>query len=302
MTKPSIHVAIALLFHQGKVLVGWRNAKQHQGNKHEFPGGKVEPNETPQQACQREVMEEVGIHILDWYTFDFVQHDYDDLQVNLHFFHAYVNTAQLDEILQPWTWFHRNTLQDLNFPKANRKIVDRLALPQYLKISEDLNTVMMLSDQSMLYWRVDTPEPLGEFQNNLKDLPTSTLEKIILNIRLWKQLTPDLQQQIGKVHFRQDQLLQTESQHLPKGVTCIGACHDQVSLTHAQKIGLDAVILSPVLATATHPDAIPLGWEQFELYAKNMDIPVYALGGLSPQDLDIAQQNSGYGVAGISNF
>ena len=85
MAKPSIHVAIALLFYRGKVLVGWRNAEQHQGNKHEFPGGKFEEKETPIQACRREVMEEVGIDLTDWHNFDFVQHDYDDLQVNLHF-------------------------------------------------------------------------------------------------------------------------------------------------------------------------------------------------------------------------
>ncbi len=41
MSKPLVQVAIAILLHQGKVLVGWRQAEQHQGNKHEFPGGKV---------------------------------------------------------------------------------------------------------------------------------------------------------------------------------------------------------------------------------------------------------------------
>ena len=61
MAKPSIHVAIALLFHRGKVLVGWRNAEQHQGNKHEFPGGKVEVGETPVQACRREVMKKLEL-------------------------------------------------------------------------------------------------------------------------------------------------------------------------------------------------------------------------------------------------
>jgi ADP-ribose pyrophosphatase len=50
MSKPQIDVAIAILLHQDKVLVGWREAKQHQGNKHEFPGGKVEQGESPEQA------------------------------------------------------------------------------------------------------------------------------------------------------------------------------------------------------------------------------------------------------------
>lgn len=41
MNKPIVQVAIGILLHQSKVLVGWREAKQHQGNKHEFPGGKL---------------------------------------------------------------------------------------------------------------------------------------------------------------------------------------------------------------------------------------------------------------------
>ena len=50
MSKPTIHVAIAILMHQDQVLVGWREATQHQGNKYEFPGGKVENAETPMAA------------------------------------------------------------------------------------------------------------------------------------------------------------------------------------------------------------------------------------------------------------
>lgn len=41
MAKAIVDVAIAILLHKSKVLVGWRQANQHQGNKHEFPGGKL---------------------------------------------------------------------------------------------------------------------------------------------------------------------------------------------------------------------------------------------------------------------
>jgi len=58
MAKATVDVAIAILLHKSKVLVGWRQANQHQGNKHEFPGGKVEKWETPEQACRREIYEE----------------------------------------------------------------------------------------------------------------------------------------------------------------------------------------------------------------------------------------------------
>ena len=70
MAKATVDVAIAILLHKSKVLVGWRQANQHQGNKHEFPGGKVELGETPEQACRREIFEEVGIGLKDWHVFD----------------------------------------------------------------------------------------------------------------------------------------------------------------------------------------------------------------------------------------
>lgn len=60
MAKAIVDVAIAILLHKSKVLVGWRQADQHQGNKHEFPGGKVELGESPEQACRREIYEEVA--------------------------------------------------------------------------------------------------------------------------------------------------------------------------------------------------------------------------------------------------
>jgi len=58
--------------------------------------------------------------------------------------------------------------------------------------------------------------------------------------------------------------------------------------------------LSPVLATATHPEAQGLGWGQFQQIAQQVDLPIIALGGLKHEDLGIAQQHAAYGIAGIS--
>lgn len=82
----------------------------------------------------------------------------------------------------------------------------------------------------------------------------------------------------------------------------IAACHDAVSLKHAQQIGCDAVFISPVKTTATHPEAVALGWERFSELAQNSQIPVFALGGMSPDDLVTAQKHGAYGLAGIRNF
>ena len=90
-------------------------AKQHQGNKYEFPGGKVEQGELPVEACRREVIEEVGIDIEQWQAFDFISHEYEDVIVNLHIFHASVQPEQLAGIKQPWRWYSRDELSELNF-------------------------------------------------------------------------------------------------------------------------------------------------------------------------------------------
>ena len=151
MAKATVDVAIAILLHKSKVLVGWRQVNQHQGNKHEFPGGKVEKGETPEQACRREIYEEVGIGLKDWHRFDVICHEYDDIIVNLHLFHAYVPEELLSLIHQPWVWFDRDQLAELNFPKANAAILDRLIWPHLIKINHELSALPQQT--SLFYWR-----------------------------------------------------------------------------------------------------------------------------------------------------
>ncbi|MBF4521633.1 thiamine phosphate synthase [Acinetobacter towneri] len=296
MFKPTIHVAIALLFHQNKVLVGWREAKQHQGNKHEFPGGKVEAGESPVAACRREVFEEVGIGLQHWHAFDVICHEYDDVIVNLHIFHAAVPTALLKDIQVPWAWFSRSQLLDLNFPQANRAILQRLVWPKAIKISEDLSLLSSLPKEKLLYWRV---EPTAEQKMELIQYCVEQLGQVIINLELWKQLNPMQQQAVAAIHLKQSQLKQLQKGDLKVGLRYIAACHDIVSAQHAQQIGCEAILLSPVLSTATHTDATALGWEKFQQITELVDIPVFALGGLTQDDLAVAEQHHAYGIAGV---
>ena len=296
MSKPNIHVAIALLLHQNKVLVGWRNAEQHQGNKHEFPGGKVEANETPLEACRREVFEEVGVGLNDWHTFDVICHEYDDVVVNLHLFHAIVPEALLNEIQQPWTWYSRAELLSLNFPKANFSILQRLYWPNQIKISEHLNDLEQLKPQQLLYWRV---EHTAADLEDLEQLSEQQAGHLIVNVQAWQKLTLPMQKNVAAIHLKQHQLMALKHGELPVGFRFIAACHDVVAMKHAQNIGCDAIILSPVLATATHPDVEPLGWQRFQEYAQQVDIPVFALGGMNVELLQQAQSHHAYGIAGI---
>lgn len=300
MSKPVVNVAIALLFHQAKVLVGWRTAKQHQGNKYEFPGGKVEQGETAEQACRREVFEEVGVDLEQWHSFDIIQHEYDDIVVNLHLFYAGVTMAQLQDIQQPWAWYHRDQLRNLNFPKANQAIIERLYWSPYIKISENLHEIQHIAPETLLYWRIDELQT-SQLQQ-LAQLTSAQLAKLIINIEIWEGLPSEIKKQIFTIHFKQYQVMQLNTQKLPYGVRCLAACHDLAALQKAQQVGCEAVFLSPVLATESHPDTATLGWAQFSDLAAHSTIPVFALGGLKPNDLTFAQQHHAYGVAGIRAF
>ncbi len=298
MPKPIVDVAIAILIHRGKILVGWRQEEQHQGGKHEFPGGKVEQGETPEEACRREIYEEVGIGLKDWHQFDYIHHEYDDIIVNLHLFHSYVPDELLNLIHQPWAWYTRDQLLHLNFPKANKNIIKRLYWPHLIKISNTLSTVE--NSDALLYWRIE--DPSEQYIEQLTALDEGQRSNLIINIAIWQQLSPELQKQIKTVHLKQSQLMNLHKGDLTVGVRYIAACHDAVSLKQAQQIGCDAVFISPVKTTATHPEAVALGWERFSEFAQNSQIPVFALGGVHPDDLATAQQHGAYGLAGIRNF
>jgi 8-oxo-dGTP diphosphatase len=68
------------------------------------------------------------------------------------------------------------------------------------------------------------------------------------------------------------------------------SCHILVELHHAQNIGVDFVVLAPVMPTATHPGSATLGWEKFEELVAQINMPVYALGCMTVEDLTAACQ------------
>jgi len=78
------------------------------------------------------------------------------------------------------------------------------------------------------------------------------------------------------------------------------SCHDQAELARAEAAGVDFVTLSPVLASPGK--GAPLGWDRFEALARTTRLPVFALGGVGPEDLEEARRLGAFGVAGIRGF
>lgn len=301
MSKKSVHVAIGLVFYQSRLLLGWRHAKQHQGNKYEFPGGKVEVGESPVEACRREIKEEVGIDLNQWHVVDVIEHQYDDLHLTLHVFSSQIDVTQLDQMTTSWSWYTRDELTQLNFPAANHSIIQRLFWPKLIKISADWQEMYQIQQDRWLYLRcgIEQQEALLEA---LAQVDVQVLSKLIVNVDIWSQLSVQQQSKVAAVHFKQAQLMQLCEQDLPRHIRSLAACHDQASIQQANRLGVDAISLSPVLSTPTHPEQQGLGWESMGQLAVQTQLPVFALGGMHPEMLQQAQQYCAYGVAGIRNF
>ena len=83
----------------------------------------------------------------------------------------------------------------------------------------------------------------------------------------------------------------------PRDMIVAASCHTRADVEHAAALDLDFVVLGPVRATPSHPQAAPLGWDAFARIAAGSRVPVYALGGLGPGDLETARSRGAHGVA-----
>jgi 8-oxo-dGTP diphosphatase len=78
---------------------------------------------------------------------------------------------------------------------------------------------------------------------------------------------------------------------------CAASCHNEEELRRAETLGCDFALVSPVLPTKSHPGAPHLGWESFASIAAGSTIPVYALGGLTHDDMQAAWRHGAHGIA-----
>ena len=112
---------------QDLFLISLRPKGVHQGDKWEFPGGKVEQNETPEQAMCRELIEEVGLTAIDYRLIESKFFDYGDTALQLHFYLVtqFSGRAQGREG-QPIKWVSKTELALYEFPDANKTVIEQL--------------------------------------------------------------------------------------------------------------------------------------------------------------------------------
>lgn len=125
--RPAKRIAIAVVRDADRFLAGPRPAAAALAGYWEFPGGKVEAGESPEEAAVRECREETGLDVVVAGELEICDHDYAHDRVHLQFFDCRcVDAAQPPRA--PFRWVARRELAALRFPDANLPLVARLTV------------------------------------------------------------------------------------------------------------------------------------------------------------------------------
>ena len=311
----AIDVAVAILqrknaIGQSEFLLASRPAGKGWAGWWEFPGGKIEDNETPEYALTRELAEELGIRPTQtqpWLKrrFDYpATHDSAAKTVNLHFYfvdawHGEIS-ARENQLL---SWQSPQNITVEPILPANAPIMKALALPSVYAISnlaEMGEETFFTSLKSQLDGGVRLvqvrekhlkKDAFMEFSAQVIALARPYGAKVLISedIGLARELGAD------GVHLPSQALWVLKTK--PAELIVAASCHDAMELAHAELLNLDFVVLSPVKSTLSHPEAEPLGWQKFAQLAENITLPIYALGGMVLNDLPMALS---YGARGIA--
>ncbi len=316
------HAAVGVIQREdGQVLLAERPLGKPWAGYWEFPGGKVEDNETSEQALKRELQEELGIVVTasyPWLTRSFAYPEKYDLAgkleapaktVKLHFF---IVTKWLGEPSglerQKISWQRPEKITVTPMLPANAPILQALTLPsQYgithlSEMSEVLffqrlkqaleNGLMMIQVREQHLSVTD----FYSFAERVIDMARPYQAKVFINsnayyadLNLVKLLN------LAGIHFTAQALMKLPAK--PTGLLSGASCHNSQELAKAAALGLDYVMLSPVQLSLSHAEAHPLGWDQFSALIAQYALPVYALGGLQPADLHTARSYGAHGIA-----
>ena len=122
-----IEVTAAILIKDNRLLIAQRKLKDKLPNKWEFPGGKVENKETPEECLKREIKEEFGIGIsVGEFLGESVYH-YDHISIRLLAYRTFWNTGELKiKAHQSIKWITISQLGQFDFAPADIPFVDKL--------------------------------------------------------------------------------------------------------------------------------------------------------------------------------
>ena len=319
-----VHVSVAVIMRDGKVLLSKRAKHVHQGGLWEFPGGKVEKGETIEHALKREINEELGIELEYSRPLIKLLHQYPDKSVLLETRlvtafsgHEYSSENQTGLEGQAVQWVAIEDLLNYQFPDANKPIIDAIQLPEAYVISPDIENnseqvqfleqfALVAKAHSLIQVRVKSLESadIAPMVNDMCHMAIENRVSLLFNSSML--LKEELIQKTAGVHLTSQHLYNDEwisqFRHSYPEKIIAASCHNEKDIRRANQLKLDFIALSPVQHTASHPEQKPMGWSQFGELTDLATMPVYALGGMTVNEVKQAQEHGGQGIAAIRDL
>lgn len=304
-STPVVEVAAAVIMRpDGRFLLTSRPAGKPYAGYWEFPGGKIEAGESVLQAIDRELQEELGIQVrraFPWVTRVFT---YTHATVRLRFYRVVEwHGEPFGRENQALSWQTADNVSVAPLLPANLPVMRGLALPAVYAITNviELGEEVMLCkleqalQQGLRFLQIREKSMINDryrwLAGEMIKRAHAFQAKVVINsdISLSRELGAD------GVHLTSAQLMSLTAR--PDVNWCGASCHNAEELYQAEHIGVDFVVLGPVSSTLSHPGLSPLGWRKFSTLIRDYSLPVYALGGLVPDDLPIALEQGGHGIA-----
>ena len=305
MTGGVVRVAAAVILRDdGAVLLAQRPAGKPYAGWWEFPGGKLEAGETPREALDRELREELGLVVRRASSWFVQRYAYPHANVELNFFRVFSFDGEpVGHDGQAFAWQRPGAFDVEPLLPANTRVLAALLLPPVLGITcaSDLGEEAFLeraeaafrAGLKLVQIREKTwpSTRLDDFVRRLAPLAGSRRVSLVLN-----GTAADARRlALDGVHWTSGALAAATAR---PDVRLLGAsCHTADELARAADLGADYAVLGPLRPTPTHPDATPIGWDGFAALVAGARLPVYALGGLTRDDLDAAIDRGAHGVA-----
>jgi len=289
----------------GGFLLAQRPANKVYPGFWEFPGGKIEPGEDPRSALVRELEEELGIRVREatpWITRVYA---YTHATVRLHFYRVSAWDGEPQPLEDQAIRWQRVEAPDVSpMLPANAPVLAALALPAVMVVS---NCAAMGVDPWILKLAERAIEEKLLVQVREKGAERQRVQHVLSRVLARAEpfgarvvVNSDCGEfpQCSGVHLSSRALMQAAAR--PAGTLVGASCHDERELGQAEKLALDYAVVGPVKETASHPGAVPIGWERFAALARDRPMPIYAIGGLTRGDLAEARRRAAHGVALLS--